>query len=641
MDLSSQCNGGSDRQVPGILFTVPSEDGNGVIGFHEGDGLHRWPSTRDGEEGCPCSFAGATSSKAEEERKVPERKAGGLCRGGGLDVGPRDDGHLVDPTDPVPLSKWVNLLLRSVLATKTPFAAFVSKSIHCNLDRSSMPVHSALFPIPLPLDDAWIGVPSRLGVQGRRRLALRRLVRLVILALNYLHARAPFSVVPLLWRRPCSLHLRVYDRVAALCRAGGPPEMISIFGCGRKSFQLDARFRELLGAVQSLGIGGSMYHSGGEGKPVSIVNDKDQLVPYRQLDASRLKIVGSGNWDCRPFLDELFYMPFVEPAINTYDIECPGRFAPDLSRCDPDETLALCRVWDAKNLLRLFHVDEAPVSKKKYVKVFNNYKGPGTDRQIGDRRGANYSEGMLAGVSQRLPTGCSLLQIMPAPFQEVLKGSITDRRDFYHQIGVSRERCLTNVVYPPMPLDAFVGLRAHGEFLEEAAGKLRQGREVIGDFLHQKPKPLLVDESTYVVAGFSALFQGDHLGVEVATLAHSNLLVGAGLLEDKHRLQGGVPLMDDSWAEGLVIDDYFVISKEVLGADEPSVSALKLEAAKACYLEEKILGSDDKDVISSEVFKVCGVEIDSREEMVRRGAISAGAPAEKAVCPGFADSKMC
>ena len=38
-----------------------------------------------------------------------------------------------------------------------------------------------------------------------------------------------------------------------------------------------------------------------------------------------------------------------------------------------------------------------------------------------------------------------------------------------------------------------------------------------------------------------------------------------------------------------------------------------MEAAKACYHEEKILGSDDKDVISSEVFKVCGVEIDSRE----------------------------
>ena len=118
-------------------------------------------------------------------------------------------------------------------------------------------------------------------------------------------------------------------------------------------------------------------------------------------------------------------MPFVEPAINTYDVECPKRFAPDLSRCDPAETLALCRVWDAKNLLRLFHVDEAPTSKKKYVKVFNNYKGPGADRQIGDRRGANFSEGMLAGVSQRLPTGCSLLQMMPVPFQEVLKGSIT------------------------------------------------------------------------------------------------------------------------------------------------------------------------------------------------------------------------
>lgn len=322
-------------------------------------------------------------------------------------------------------------------------------------------------------------------------------------------------------------------------------------------------------------------------------------------------------------------MPFVEPAINTYDVECPSRLAPDLSRCDPEETLALCKVWDAKNLLRLFHVDEAPASKKKYVKVFNNYKGPLADRQIGDRRGANYSEGVLVGVSQRLPTGCALLQIMPVPFKETLKGSITDRRDFYHQVGVTRERCLTNLVYPPMPLASFEGLHAHGAFLEEAAGRMKQGREIIGDYLHQKPKPILVDDSTYVVAGFSALFQGDHLGVEVATLAHSNLLIDAGLLDKRHRLQGGIPLREDQWAEGLVIDDYFVISKELVETSGPSVSATKLGAAKACYQKEGIMGSDDKDVVSAAVFKVCGVEIDSREEMVKKGAITADAPAEK------------
>ena len=180
-----------------------------------------------------------------------------------------------------------------------------------------------------------------------------------------------------------------------------------------------------------------------------------------------------------------------------------------------------------------------------------------------------------------------------------------------------------------MPLASFEGLHAHGAFLEEAAGRMKQGREIIGDYLHQKPKPILVDDSTYVVAGFSALFQGDHLGVEVATLAHSNLLIDAGLLDKRHRLQGGIPLREDQWAEGLVIDDYFVISKELVETSGPSVSATKLGAAKACYQKEGIMGSDDKDVVSAAVFKVCGVEIDSREEMVKKGAITAGAPAEK------------
>ena len=492
-----------------------------------------------------------------------------------------------------------------------------------------MPVHTALFPMPLPLDDAWCGIPCGLGSQRRNRVALRKLVRLVVIALNYLHARAPFSVVQTMWRRPSSLHQRTFRRIAALCRAGGPPEMISIFGCGRKSFQLDARFRELQDAVQSLGIGGSMYHSGGAGKTVRIVNDKDQLMPYRELDASRLKIVGTGEWDCRPYLDDLFYMPFVDPIINTFDIKCPRSIAPDFSRSSAEGTMALCKLWDARSLLRLFHVDEAPTEVTKYVKVFNNFKGPLVDRQIGDKRGVNFSEGKLAGVSRSLPTGCSLLQIMPEPFVEQLRGSITDRRDFYHQFMITREKCITNLVHPPLPLEAFVGLKAHDAFLREVAVSKGAPREVAGDFLHKKPRSLLVSPDTCVVAGFSALFQGDHLGVEIATLAHMNFLMSKGLLHKHHLLQSTNPLINDDYAEGLVIDDYFVISKEPLGAPSPSLSEKKLLSAKAAYQDEKILGSDDKDVWGSDLFCVCGTEIDSRPEMVRRGVVSAAAPAEK------------
>ncbi len=180
-----------------------------------------------------------------------------------------------------------------------------------------------------------------------------------------------------------------------------------------------------------------------------------------------------------------------------------------------------------------------------------------------------------------------------------------------------------------MPLDAFVGLKAYDDFLQEVSDSKDAPREVAGDFLHKKRRSLLVDSETRVVAGFAALFQGDHLGVEVATLAHMNFLKSKGLLHDHHLLQSTVPLIDDEYAEGWVIDDYFVISKEAIGDSPPSLSEKKLRLAKSAYKTENIVGSDDKDVWGSELFCVCGTEVDSRNEMVRRGIVSAGAPAEK------------
>ena len=58
-----------------------------------------------------------------------------------------------------------------------------------------------------------------------------------------------------------------------------------------------------------------------------------------------------------------------------------------------------------------------------------------------------------------------------------------------------------------------------------------------------------------VLAGFGALFQGDHLGVEVATDSHSNLLIDAGLLLPGGRLRSDIPVAQDKVTDGLVIDD--------------------------------------------------------------------------------------
>lgn len=87
----------------------------------------------------------------------------------------------------------------------------------------------------------------------------------------------------------------------------------------------------------------------------------------------------------------------------------------------------------------------------------------------------------------------------------------------------------------------------------------------------------------------------------------------------------------DEITDGLVIDDYFVLSKEFNDGRPPedSQSVQIFEKAKKIYAREGILGSDEKDVKGELQFKVCGAEIDSSLESVARGVVSAGIPLDK------------
>ena len=217
------------------------------------------------------------------------------------------------------------------------------------------PSTTALFPIPLPRDDVWSVVPKHWSKACRVRRAHRKMLQLVILALNYLHFASPLNVVHLLGRSPSDLHLSVFSRLLALIKAGGPVEKISIFNCGRKSYQLDARFSELVEAVQRLGLDSAEQYRGGKSEVfVPAQNEREELRPCRELCAERLKLSGSGVWDPVPFLSDLFYMPYIEPRVNQFDIKPPKDVLPDLSRVDRAEVLKLCKVWDLRGLLRYF-----------------------------------------------------------------------------------------------------------------------------------------------------------------------------------------------------------------------------------------------------------------------------------------------
>ena len=543
----------------------------------------------------------------------------------------------------VPLPSWVEQFLRQIIGARTSFSYFVVQSIStCRRGRDDCSA-TDLFPIPVPFVGIFGVGPQNMSQKRRQLRAMKKMVHLVVAALNFEYFRNPLSVVHLLRRRPSRLHLQVYERLWAFVRSCGLPSGVSVAGCGRKKFQLDARFKELAGCLEAMGLDThSKYHQSFQGAQVPVNNDEvEELRPYRDLVASRMKLTGTGNWHCVDYLSDLFYLPFVEPRVNRFPIVPPTNSFPDVRGSDEEEVSKLCRVWDRNDLLTLIPAHLGPEEHEPHLftKVFANYKSADADRQIGDRRGANFCEGRIdGGPSQKLPTGAALLQLEARRFEEVIVGAAADRKDFYHQFHVTYERASTNVMFPSFRLQDFRGTRAYERFLRRFAEKRkrRPDRERQGDFLGM-PQPLLVSDqdSQPVFACFASLFQGDHLGVEFACDAHGRLLEDAGCHNECSRLSLKDPILHNKPATGLVIDDFFAGSSECRSFADGSVfrgksqSGRVLQVAKRSYAEEGIYGSDDKEVKDALVFKVVGAEVNSSTGLVDAGLISVGAPAEK------------
>ena len=266
------------------------------------------------------------------------------------------------------------------------------------------------------------------------------------------------------------------------------------------------------------------------------------------------------------------------------------------------------------------------------MKVFNNYKNPSQDRMIGDRRALNFREGKLGGPSKSLPNGSALLQVQPIRYSQKLVGCAADRKGFYHQYWITDEKASYNTVLPYFFQEDLEHLEAWEDFKKKhCQKKVGRVRQKDGDFLHGGPQPLLVSSETPILAAFGALFQGDHLGVEVATDSHASLLRSYGLLCPSSRMTGDGFIYEDSIVDGLIIDDYCVVSKEwVHGLRLNEAGSIgKLKIAKQAYSDQRLIGSDEKDVVGADVFKFAGAEVVSSEESVHRGVVALGAPSSK------------
>lgn len=349
--------------------------------------------------------------------------------------------------------------------------------------------------------------------------------------------------------------------------------------------------------------------------------------PYSSLNASRIKITGTGQWDLAAFLDDVLWLPFLEPKVLKHGLKFHDTDVPNLKRESRSENLSLARVWDCRGLLRLF---AAPPEDGLYCRVFNNYKNECHDRMIGDRRFVNHAEYAIRGPSSKLPQGY-MMTSLHCPPGCVLFGAITDRKDFYHQSKATDARALSNCLPFAFQRHELVDTNAFKQ-LPVCGRKDRYSRIVHGDRYGMPQRPILSGDTTTCWAGFASLFQGDHLGVEYALSAHACLLRHANLLDSSSYVTSGSPFPAGGLVEGLVIDDYFAISREhVSTPPEEAASSQKFHAATSLYTSQGVLGSPEKDVVGSNHFKVIGAEVNCSKQARSREIVSVSAPTSKKI----------
>ena len=498
---------------------------------------------------------------------------------------------------------------------------------------------SAVFPIPAPRLGLFRsqGV-SKLNAKRWQRLCRQRVLHVLVMALNYMHrGNKPISPV-LLGRSPTSVHLAIYRRLRTLLTVCDRPDS-HLMPPGRSGHEFIARLVELEHFASAHGAFNPDLYTGSnaEGpKPVLKVGKISEehsfqsckqfspIRPYRSLDASRLKLTGDGKWPMADFLDDVLWLPFLEPAVLQHHgaVTWDG---PDFSKEDREENLKLAKLWDSKGLLALF---AEPHSSGLCSRVFNAHKSDEVDRQIGDRRWLNGSELHPQGPSAFLPAGTTITSICCPTFCKLV-GSASDRKDF--QAKVSRARASTNQLafsFDPAEFQGSSALHALYKDVGRAFDPVLDG-----DRYGLKPRAVLLPEDvTQVFPAFNSLFQGDHLGVEYALSSHCKMLEDSGLLKAENWVRRHEVFPRGPCWQGVVIDDFFSISRDAAGSDNAQSASVKsLQTAEEAYKRHGVFGSDEKTVRGEENFKVIGAEVFSDKKARDAGAITVGAPAAKRI----------
>ena len=546
-------------------------------------------------------------------------------------VTPPPGGEAFPEVSTLSLPKWCAELTSQVLRSRSAFSSFLSGSIQLSRGKPARgPSAPTFFPIPCPVLGCFDRMPGKLSSGRMHSVHTSRAVHVICMALNFWHAGGRTSPDDMLLRGPNKQHRCLYERIRSLLKSDGLVPMFSVKGAGRRFPELTARLSEISILLTSQGISSDPYDKSFHGVEAPKDNSvSPELSPYRDLDPGRLLLHGTGTWDPCSYLDEELTMAFREPKSILCDLP-PG---PRPSIRDSPQTVALlANKWDKLGLLR---VHREQVFEEELVRVFNVFKNHEHDRQIGDRRGRNSVESKLIGPSSSLPSGVDIQDIFVDPKRHSVFVSITDRKDYYHQLAITASKSLGNTVGPSVAIKDVEKTMAYALYLSTQQRR-RYSRERQGDklgsggVLDRKFVTPAVLPDDHIWVSFNSVFQGDHTGVEVATASHVSLLQSYGLLDDHRRLVANKPLRSSSECQGLVIDDFFALSVEPAGTSPEESKARKAyDIAQMAYSDSSLLGSPSKDVAAEKSGKLIGAFVNGKPETLARGLCTLGAPPEK------------
>lgn len=303
------------RWVGGVVGTLGPGGGASSEGACQFDRCCSDLAALRGESKLPLISGGVKKPKNKKKKTDPFAV-------GSPKVWPGNGAHGEPIQQSITFRSLAACLPRWILATRTRFAAYLAKTFH--LQCGDTVPSTVVFPLPLADLGVFKGGASSLSKRRYLTLVRKRLLHIIIVALNYLHDGFRGGDVALLGRRPNLIQKAIHRRLWSLLAACDTPGEVPL-SPGRSGKEFIARLHTLEEFAKTCPLVcedlydegpqdheqrvGFTFASGGGVHDGSGEDQCQGLAVYRPLDVDRLKLTGQGEWDLAEHLHDELWQP--------------------------------------------------------------------------------------------------------------------------------------------------------------------------------------------------------------------------------------------------------------------------------------------------------------------------------------------